>query len=180
VKCEEDFVFAFYNCPTDAYRNRELALTHLIPLRLLRGILPTPLLLRRFPRLRLLYDPFVDAVRRGDVKAFDAALTWAEMRLVDMGVFLIVERAREVCLSRLFWRTWVISNRPVHVPLIAFQLAMKVSGLMVSTEEVECLLANMIYKGYIRGYISHSNRLLVLSKVSPFPPLATRRDPAPA
>lgn len=113
-----------------------------------------------------------------------------------MGVFLIVERAREVCLSRLFRRTcvappvcelltvltmfpsWIVSNKPVHVPLSAFQLALKVSGLDVSQEEVECLLANMIYKGYIRGYLSHANKLLVLSKVSPFPPLATRKEPS--
>ena len=35
--------------------------------------------------------------------------------------------------------------------------------------EIECILANMIYKGYIRGYIAHEKGVLVLSKRDPFP-----------
>jgi len=44
-------------------------------------------------------------------------------------------------------------------------------------EETECLLANMIYKGYMKGYISHEKRMVVLSAKSAFPPLKERQNP---
>ena len=36
-------------------------------------------------------------------------------------------------------------------------------------DELECILANLISLGYVRGYISHERALLVLSKESAFP-----------
>ena len=36
-------------------------------------------------------------------------------------------------------------------------------------DEVECLLANLIHIGLVRGYISHESRLMVLSKQGAFP-----------
>ena len=39
----------------------------------------------------------------------------------------------------------------------------------IDLDEVECILANLIYRGYIRGYLSHAKRVLVLSKRDPFP-----------
>ena len=35
--------------------------------------------------------------------------------------------------------------------------------------EVECTVANLIYSGLVRGYISHSQGIVVLSKQNPFP-----------
>jgi hypothetical protein len=31
------------------------------------------------------------------------------------------------------------------------------------------LLANLIYRNYVKGYLSHTKRMLVLSKRDPFP-----------
>lgn len=36
-------------------------------------------------------------------------------------------------------------------------------------DEVECILANLIYGNRLKGYISHQKRVLVLSKADPFP-----------
>ena len=38
-------------------------------------------------------------------------------------------------------------------------------------EEIECMLATLIYKGYIKGYISHQHSKLVVSKGNAFPAL---------
>ena len=35
--------------------------------------------------------------------------------------------------------------------------------------EIECILANLVYKGFVKGYISHSKATLVLSKKCAFP-----------
>ena len=39
----------------------------------------------------------------------------------------------------------------------------------VEMDEVECIVANMIHKGHIKGYISHEHLKVVLSKKNPFP-----------
>jgi hypothetical protein len=39
----------------------------------------------------------------------------------------------------------------------------------VDMSEIECILANLIYQGKIKGYISHKGGLLIVSKQDPFP-----------
>eukprot|EP00343_Euplotes_focardii_P002023 CAMPEP_0205805266 /NCGR_PEP_ID=MMETSP0205-20121125/8441_1 /ASSEMBLY_ACC=CAM_ASM_000278 /TAXON_ID=36767 /ORGANISM="Euplotes focardii, Strain TN1" /LENGTH=63 /DNA_ID=CAMNT_0053076215 /DNA_START=384 /DNA_END=572 /DNA_ORIENTATION=- len=34
---------------------------------------------------------------------------------------------------------------------------------------MECILSGLIYKGYIKGYISHEKGLMVVAKKDPFP-----------
>lgn len=79
-------------------------LTYLIPLRILRGHLPSRELLDKFPVLDELYTPFIDPIRRGDIKAFDTALDKWERRLVDLNLWLTLERGRELCIRGLFRR----------------------------------------------------------------------------
>ena len=79
-------------------------LTYLIPLRILRGHLPTTDLLKRFPVLDELYSPFISAIRKGDIQGFDAALDKSERRLVDLNIWLTLEKAREICIRGLFRR----------------------------------------------------------------------------
>ena len=45
--------------------------------------------------------------------------------------------------------------------------------MALDMDEVECMVANLIYRGYVKGYISHSKKTLVLSKANPFPDLKT-------
>jgi len=37
--------------------------------------------------------------------------------------------------------------------------------------ELECVLSNLIYKGWVKGYVSSTKKVLVLSKQNPFPKL---------
>ena len=71
---------------------------------MLRGHLPSSELLGRFPDLDRLYAPFVAAVRKGDIKAFDAALDRAERKLLELNVLLALEKSRELCLRGVFRR----------------------------------------------------------------------------
>jgi hypothetical protein len=41
----------------------------------------------------------------------------------------------------------------------------------VNVDELECLLANLIDKGYMKGYLAHEKQFVVLSKADPFPAL---------
>lgn len=58
-----------------------------------------------------------------------------------------------------------------------FHAALTIAVEDMPEEEAECLVANMIYKGFMRGYISHEKQMVVLAKTDAFPRLADR--PAP-
>ena len=58
-----------------------------------------------------------------------------------------------------------------------FHAALTIAVEDMPEEEAECLVANMIYKGFMRGYISHEKQMVVLAKTDAFPRLAHR--PAP-
>lgn len=40
-------------------------------------------------------------------------------------------------------------------------------------DEVECVAANLIFRKYVKGYISHKNKVMVVARQDPFPPLAS-------
>lgn len=56
-----------------------------------------------------------------------------------------------------------------RIPIQTFKQALEFEGLHVDLEEAEWMLANMIFKGYMKGYLSHEKMFLVLSKDNPFP-----------
>jgi len=177
AKSEEELTLAFYHCHTGARSNQERILAYLIPLRILRGHLPSKELLNRFPVLDDLYSPFIVAIRAGNIKAYDSALMKFERRLVELNLWLTLERARELCIRGLFRRVWVASQRGTRIPISLFHASLNIAGMEVSQEEAECLVANMIYKGFMRGYISHEKQMVVLAHTNAFPRLADRQTP---
>jgi COP9 signalosome complex subunit 12 len=60
--------------------------------------------MQRFPILDELYSPFIAAIRTGDIAGYDAALNQWEHRLVELNLWLTLERARELCIRGLFRR----------------------------------------------------------------------------
>lgn len=44
----------------------------------------------------------------------------------------------------------------------------------MALDEAECVTATMIFQGYVRGYISHEKRMVVLAAKDTFPNLAKR------
>jgi len=73
---------------------------------------------------------------------------------------------------------WVVSERGTRIPLSLFHTALRISGEDdIPVEEAECIVANMIYKGYMRGYISHEKQMVVLAAKNAFPRLKDRGSP---
>jgi hypothetical protein len=69
----------------------------------------------------------------------------------------------------------VLLGKPEQLRLALVQGALAaLSGAAVSLDEVECSVANLIYAGHIKGYLSHKHRVAVLSRANPFPKLATK------
>lgn len=67
--------------------------------------------------------------------------------------------------------SWVLKGKESRLSIdLVFQLHQAIDPAAdVDIDEIECLLANLIFKGNIRGYIAHEKRILVLSKDNPFP-----------
>ncbi|VDB97135.1 unnamed protein product [Peniophora sp. CBMAI 1063] len=159
AEAEKELTQAFDACYSEAHNNLQMILTYLIPLRLFRGHMPSAALLTAYPALENLYSQFLTAIRKGDIESYDKAL------------------ARELCIRGLFRRVWVATSKSSQIAVSFFYAALRLAGLDVDLDEAECLVAIMIARGYIKGYISHAKRTVVLSKVDAFPALTSRATP---
>ncbi|KAL9937198.1 hypothetical protein V8E36_003607 [Tilletia maclaganii] len=126
---------------------------------------------------------------------------YIERSLVRTRTYLACERAREVGVRALFQKCWKASGSKNRLPVgvlgsalrlaaersrrrsvgagagagagangVEEELAEQENGM--SSEEVEWQVAVMIAKGYVKGYISHSHQMVVLSNQDPFPRLS--------
>jgi hypothetical protein len=73
----------------------------------------------------------------------------------------------------LFKKTYQLLGQS-QVPLQRFMASLQCVGVtQVDMEELECLLVNLISKGWMKGYLSYEHKMIVLSKkTSPFPKIS--------
>ena len=45
-------------------------------------------------------------------------------------------------------------------------------GVALDMDEVECVVANLIFRRYVKGYVAHKSKVLVVAKADPFQDLA--------
>lgn len=143
-----------FPCGTYLLTCHRLILTYLIPTHLLTThSLPSPRLLRYYPHLSSLFNPLTRAIRLGSLSAYDEALAAGEPEFVKRRIYLTLERARDLCLRNLLRKVckeqrWEEDGKIRKVGLEEFVAAVRLSerGAKVERDEVECLLANMIYK----------------------------------
>lgn len=171
MQAEAELSQALALAPRSSTRHVERVLLYLVPLRLLQGQRPASWWLAEYPRLEALYAPFLGACRRGDVRAFDDALrdSTVERTLVRLGVYLAMERARDVCVTRLLRRVWTYSGRGTRLRLAPMAAALQWLGAADDADGAEWLVATQMARGRIKGYIAHERQMLVLSANDPFP-----------
>jgi len=66
--------------------------------------LPSIELLDRFPLLKDLYYPFISSIKTGNLIAYDEALYRVEKELLELNLWVALEKAREICMRSLFRR----------------------------------------------------------------------------
>lgn len=139
---------------------RRRILTYLIPCRLLTThTLPSAQLLAPFPRLQTFFAPLARAIKKGDLRAFDLALQEGEDMFVKKKIYLTLERSRDIALRNLLRKVFIAKGfvepknpgdpptRQTRVRVSEFAAAISLgSRENIDSDEVECLLANMIYK----------------------------------
>jgi hypothetical protein len=188
AEAESHLTEALDLCHRDATRNREQILTYLIPAHLVTThTLPTPSLLSSYPTLDTLLSPLCRAVRSGSLSGFDEALAAAEHELVRRRIYLTLERGRDICLRNLVRKVFLVGGfepakeeggeptRRTRIQISEFEAAFRIGGArgpegeLMDADEVECLLAGLIYKNLMKGYIARERSTVVLSKAGAFP-----------
>ena len=162
TQAEEHLTKAWTLCHRAATRNKELILTYMIPCHLLTThSLPSPALLAPYPRLQTLFGDLGQAIKRGNLAGFDKALAAGEATFVKRRIYLTLERGRDIALRNLLRKVYLAGGfeegkdggaplRRTRVPVKEFEAAIRLGmdqkNGSLGGDEVECLLANMIYK----------------------------------
>jgi len=173
-RAEKHLTYAFAKCHKSSKKNIRLILRYLIPVKLILGILPSKKLLETYGLTE--FRDVVEAMRRGDARLLDDALDAGEAEFIRQGTYLILEKLRMSVYRTLFKRVHAIHGaaepaKSNQVALKKFQIALEWCGADVDADEVECVVANLIFRKFVKGYISHKNRVVVLSKTDAFPSL---------
>lgn len=172
---ENDFVTAtkhllqaWSNCPSKYCSQRTSIFILLLPCMIIsRHALPDLKILDDIP----VYSILVQHLRSGNIVAFDKTITENEVWLLSHGVYVAVLQLRNLVFLRLIRRAVLWSGiQSSIISLVPLQIALNVTRTeKIDFDETECILANLISNGYIKGYISHGNQCVVLSKKDPFP-----------
>lgn len=167
-EAENNLTEALALCHKNALQNREQILTYLIPTHIItRHQLPSKDMLAPYPKLAEIFSPICAAIRTGSLSSFDQALLAAEPELVRRRIYLTLERTRDICLRNLFRKVFLSAGREenkdantgevtgkirrTRIRVEEFEAGMRVGykgadDVIVERDEVECFLANMIYK----------------------------------
>lgn len=168
---EEYLSFAFHHCHRSCQRNKRLVLIYLLPVKMLLGHMPTHQLLRKYDLLQ--FADVRKAVSEGNLLLLNEALAKHETFFIRCGIFLILEKLKVITYRNLFKKVYQLLKTH-QLPLDAFLVSLKMMQVEeVDIDEVQCILANLIFMGHIKGYISHQHQKLVVSKQNPFPSLSS-------
>lgn len=170
-RAEECLQFSFAHSHPGSMRNKRIVLQYLIPVKVARGKFPTRALLVKYSQEA--YLPILMAIKQGDIGAFQSELERHQDDFIRTGIYIMMESLQLQAYRNLFKKTYQLLGQS-QVPLQCFLTALQCVGVtQVDMEELECLMVNLIAKGWVKGYISHEHRMIVLSKkTSPFPKIS--------
>uniref|UniRef100_A0AAQ5YBZ1 PCI domain-containing protein 2 n=1 Tax=Amphiprion ocellaris TaxID=80972 RepID=A0AAQ5YBZ1_AMPOC len=168
---EEFLSFAFHHCHRSSQKNKRMILIYLLPVKMLLGHMPTHQLLRKYDLMQ--FADVTKGVSEGNLLLLNEALNKHETFFIRCGIFLILEKLKIITFRNLFKKVYLLL-RTHQLPLDAFLVSLRMMQVEdVDIDEVQCILANLIYMGHIKGYISQQHQKLVVSKQNPFPPLSS-------
>mmetsp|Transcript_25624 Transcript_25624/g.59693 ORF Transcript_25624/g.59693 Transcript_25624/m.59693 type:complete len:408 (-) Transcript_25624:169-1392(-) len=172
---DEKLTWAFNSCPAKSRQHRRNILLYLVPCKLRLGVLPTQELLQMY-NLNL-FMGIVKAIREGNVQLFSEKMQEHAAEFLKMGTYLLMMK-----LKFFVWRSLCkgihhvvgkkLPEKDAHkMDLAKFEHVFQWQD-DCDADETACMLANLIYSGAVKGYLSHEHRKLVFAKDNPFPPPA--------
>eukprot|EP00397_Hematodinium_sp_SG-2012_P033596 GEMP01035915.1.p1 GENE.GEMP01035915.1~~GEMP01035915.1.p1 ORF type:complete len:416 (+),score=81.93 GEMP01035915.1:207-1454(+) len=170
---EEKLSWAFANTPPNMPQKRRI-LQYLVPCRLRLGILPSDKLLKRYDLVDFL--DICKAIRSGNIRLFQEHMGICSADFVKQGTFVIMSRLIHIVYQTLVKRVTAITQEGIsdaklrsRLDLMPFERALKWQD-QCTPGETQVILANLLYFGAIKGYLSNDHRKMVLARDNPFPP----------
>ena len=177
AEAEKDLEVCFQRCIASATRNKRKALMFLVPAKLMRGKIPPKQLLSKYGLQE--YQGISEAVRTGNLAQYNDAFVKHEALFRKRGLYLLLEKLKWLVYRTLFKRCYLIktqngSKGPPVIPLDVLGQGLALCKVEMEMEEIECIVANLVFQKYIRGYMAHKKdkTFLILSKNNPFPKLS--------
>ncbi|GAA6001538.1 hypothetical protein JCM10207_006713 [Rhodosporidiobolus poonsookiae] len=185
-QARNDLRRAFALSHAAAWKQGRLILIYLIAASLPLGFFPSPALLQHFS-LDAPYSSLLPALKKGNFTAVLAALDAHQAWHRRCGNYLLLrEKLETVCWRNLARQTLYITTNgaplpPTGPPTLSLPLLLATArvafpaGATLDIDDVEAMCAALVEQGYIKAYILHAKRLLVLQKgpLCGFPPLAS-------
>ncbi|BGP16532.1 hypothetical protein JCM10213v2_004534 [Rhodosporidiobolus nylandii] len=181
-------------CHAGAWKTGRLILIHLIAASLPLGFFPSPALLQHF-NLSAQYSTLIPALKKGHFRAVLSCLDAHQSFHLRTGNYLLLrEKLEVVCWRNLARQTLLVTTNgsplppsgpptlSLHALLAAARIAFPpdTGGVAdrndeLDVDDVEAMCAGLMEQGYLKAYILHSKRLLVLQKGERcgFPPLSS-------
>lgn len=177
---EQQLEFALAHCDKGAVKNKRRILQYLVPVKLGRGHVPSTDLLQKYQLYE--YTDLVGSFKCGSIQAFNQTLLQHQRKFIASGTYLLLEKMKLVVYRTLFKKVHQVHTKMVledaegrgkstQISMEMLKASLDWQRVSMDLEEIECLVANLIYQGYIKGYLSHQKRTLVVSKQDPFPHL---------
>ncbi|KAK9142415.1 hypothetical protein Syun_011815 [Stephania yunnanensis] len=174
LAADQKLTYSLNHCDPRKEANIRMILKYLIPVKLSIGILPQSWLLDKYDLVE--YNDVVQALRRGDLRLLRHALQKHEDRFLRAGVYLVLEKLELQVYQRLVKKIYIIQkqrdpSKAHQVKLDVIVKSLKWLEIDMDVDEVECIMAILIYKNLVKGYFAHKSKVVVLSKQDPFPKL---------
>lgn len=168
---DEYLSFAFEHCHRQSIKNKRLILTYLVPVKMLLGFMPMQNVLEKYDLMQ--FWDLVSVVKNGDLRGIDQVLEKHEAFFIRAGIYLIVEKLKITAYRNLLRKVYLVDKNHL-MDIQCLQAALQLMGHEdLDPDETQCIVANLIYDGKIKGYISYQHKKLVVSKANPFPPLSS-------
>ena len=110
-----------------------------------------------------------NAIKRGDLRTLDALMAQHQQAFIRLGVFLVFEHARPIAIRNMVKRIYKISGSNSRMSTAPVGIVLGFLEQDCDQSDIESVLVGLIFEGFIKGYLSHQKRMLVLSKADPFP-----------
>ncbi|XP_078447783.1 proteasome family protein isoform X2 [Wolffia australiana] len=174
LAADQKLTYALTHCNPKRTSNIRMIVKYLVPVKLSLGILPKESLLERcnLPE----YLNAVQALKRGDIRLLRRALSEHEDRFLKSGVYLVIEKLELQVYQRMMKKIYMLQKLkdPAKAHQVKMEVVVKASRWLemdMDIDEVECIMAILIYKNLMKGYFAHKSKVVVLSKQDPFPKL---------
>ena len=120
----------------------------------------------------------VPALMHGDIQNFEQNMKIHQSFFLKRGIFLLVEKLKTTLYRNLIFKIYNIKykDKTNKINLKEILPTLQKIGGVDDMDGLECMISNLIYSGYIKGYISHEKSYLVLSKQNPYPKLSDIGD----